>query len=198
MNDPAAARAIVDEVQDLFQRHGDSEYGGEAVTQQQHALQAAYLAERCASPPSLIVAALLHDVGHLLHDLPVDAPDRGIDDVHEQLGARWLQQRFGPEVVEPVRLHVAAKRFLCTIEPEYLETLSEPSKTSLQLQGGLMSADERQEFARNAHYEAALALRRFDDGAKVVDAPAPPLQDYMRYIEQVARPAAPADKRGSV
>ena len=91
----------------LFAERGDSEYGGEAVTQREHALQCALLAEQSEASTSLIVASLLHDVGHLLHDLPDDAPDEGIDDAHENSGNNYLKKYFGQDVTEPVRLHVA-------------------------------------------------------------------------------------------
>ena len=125
---------------DLFATHGSSEYGGENVTQEEHALQCAELAAADGAPATLVAAALLHDIGHLLHDLPADAPERGIDDLHEALGGRWLESRFVPAVTEPVRMHVAAKRYLATMEPGYFERLSEASVLSLRLQGGPMSA----------------------------------------------------------
>lgn len=169
----------------LFDERGDSEYGGEAVTQQQHALQAALFAEQAQSTPALIVAALLHDVGHLLHRLPDDAPEQGVDDRHESLAARFLRKHFSDEVVEPIRLHVAAKRYLCAIEPAYLGQLSPPSLLSLQLQGGPMSEAERQEFAEGPFCEAAVALRRWDDAAKDPDLQTPPLDHFATYIDRV-------------
>ncbi len=169
----------------LFRERGGSEYGGEAVTQLQHALQAAHFAERQGESPALIVASLLHDIGHLLHDLPDDAPERGIDDLHESLAGRWLAGRFGPEVVEPVRLHVEAKRYLCATEPEYQQQLSPPSIISLALQGGPMTAVEAQEFRGNPHSKAAISLRRFDDAAKVVGLETPPLEHFAEHIESV-------------
>src|SRR5262249_32499223 len=111
-----AAIAAIDAA---FRRRGGDHYG-EGVSQQEHALQAAWLAEREGASPALIVAALLHDIGHLLHDLPDDVADQDIDTEHESLGSAWLSQYFGPEVSEPVRLHVAAKRYLCATEPGYL------------------------------------------------------------------------------
>ncbi|MFT3920922.1 MAG: HD domain-containing protein [Myxococcales bacterium] len=108
-----------EEVLELFRRHGNSQYGGEAVTQLEHALQAATFAEREGALPALVAAALLHDVGHLLHDLPDDVPDQGVDDRHETLAAAWLAKRFRPPVVAPVAMHVAAKRYLCSVDPAY-------------------------------------------------------------------------------
>jgi predicted HD phosphohydrolase len=102
----------VSHVLDCFRKRGSCNYGKEAVTQQEHALQTAYAAEQSGATAHLIAACLLHDIGHMLHDLPEDAPDHHIDDEHEQLGAAWLVDYFVPEVVEPVRLHVATDRTL--------------------------------------------------------------------------------------
>jgi [1-hydroxy-2-(trimethylamino)ethyl]phosphonate dioxygenase len=178
---------VTEQVLRLFAKSGDSQYGGEAVTQLEHALQAALLAEKSGASSSLITAALLHDVGHLMHGLDDDAPDRGIDDQHELLAARWLSARFGPSVVEPVKLHVAAKRYLCAIESSYLKTLSPASLLSLQLQGGPMSDEEIAEFRGNLHYEAALRLRRWDDAAKIPSLPTPPIEHFAPHVERAAR-----------
>lgn len=175
------------EILRLFRDHGDSQYGGESVSQQEHALQAAFFAERANADPALIAAALLHDVGHLLHSLPDDAPERGIDDEHETLAARWLESRFGPQVVEPVRLHVAAKRFLCATDPDYQRRLSPPSLLSLRLQGGPMSADEVESFQSHPHFAAAVSLRHWDDAAKVPELVTPPLEHYAAYVDQAMR-----------
>jgi phosphonate degradation associated HDIG domain protein len=166
----------------LFHERGGSEYGGEAVTQLEHALQAAMLAEDEGAGPALVAAALLHDVGHLLHDLPDDAPDRDIDDHHEALAARWLAKRFGPDVVEPVRLHVPAKRYLCATESGYLEALSPPSLQSLRLQGGPMTPDEALRFESSPHFESALRLRRWDEAAKVPGLPTPGLEHFLERV----------------
>lgn len=170
----------------LFEQRGMSQYGGEAVSQLEHALQAAALAEMENAPPELIVAALLHDVGHLLHELPADAPEQGIDDHHENSGQSFLRASFPALVVEPVRMHVDAKRYLCAAEPGYLERLSEPSKLSLQLQGGPMSDDECREFESNPFFRESLQLRRWDDLAKIPQLVTPTLNHFMQYIEQVA------------
>ena len=160
------------------------------MTQLEHALQAATFAERENATPALIAAALLHDVGHLLHDLPHDAPDSGIDDRHETLAAAWLAQRFGPPVVAPVAMHVAAKRYLCAKEPEYFGKLSEPSIQSLALQGGPMNAAEVKTFESRPHYAAAVRLRRWDDAAKIVGMQTPTLQHFAHYVEQAAQESA--------
>jgi phosphonate degradation associated HDIG domain protein len=177
------AQAIT-EIRRLFAERGDSAYGGEAVSQREHALQAAYFARQSGSTAALVTAALLHDVGHLLHHLPDRAPDQGLDDLHEQLAGRWLARWFGPEVVEPVCMHVAAKRYLCAVEPGYRETLSPPSLISLALQGGPMTSSEVQAFRESPHAAAALALRRFDDAAKDPTLEVPGVDDYLPFIQE--------------
>jgi phosphonate degradation associated HDIG domain protein len=176
---------IKDMLATMFADHGDSEYGGENVTQIQHALQCAMLAEQEDSPPSLVVASLLHDVGHLLHDLPDDAPDQGIDDHHENSGYRFLETHFDPSVTEPVRQHVAAKRYLCTVDSEYFGMLSEPSVVSFHLQGGMMSDGELAEFQSSPHWEDSVRLRKWDDLAKVVDLKTPTIEHFLDYIERL-------------
>lgn len=174
----------------LFQQNGNSQYGGEAVSQLQHALQAAWLAEQEGADASLVAAALLHDVGHLLHDLPDDAPDHGVDDRHEVLGERWLDRHFPREVVEPVRLHVDAKRYLCAVDPTYLGLLSEPSALSLRLQGGPMSEAEAAAFRTSPHHERAVRLRRWDDQAKDPTLATPPIEHFAQYLDAAATAAA--------
>ncbi len=179
--------AITIKVIQLFQKRGGSQYGREAVSQQEHALQAAFFAETAGVSSSLIAAALLHDVGHLLHQLDDDAPERGIDDRHETLAAQWLERRFGPEVVEPVRLHVDAKRFLCATEKDYIAQLSPASIVSLRLQGGVMSDDEVRLFRSHPFCEAAVALRRWDDFAKQPQLVTPPIEHFATHLDRVAK-----------
>lgn len=182
---PSSDRA--EEISQLFDKYGDSQYGGEAVSQREHALQAAWFAERADADSDLVVAALLHDIGHLLHSLPKDAPDRGIDDVHEVLAACWLESRFGPAVVEPIRWHVAAKRYLCATDPEYQRQLSPPSLLSMQLQGGPMSAEEADAFRTLPFFQAAIQLRQWDDAAKVPQLATPPLEYYATHLARASR-----------
>jgi phosphonate degradation associated HDIG domain protein len=189
-------REAIDEILRLFELRGDSEYGGEAVTQREHALQASHFARQTGASPALVSAALLHDIGHLLHDLTDDAPDRGVDDRHEQLGAAWLARWFGPNVAEPVRLHVAAKRYLCAVEPAYLQHLSEPSRVSLGLQGGPMSAAEMAQFQASPHFADAVLLRRWDEAAKIPKLPVSGIEEYLPDLQ--AALAAPHGMRGQV
>jgi [1-hydroxy-2-(trimethylamino)ethyl]phosphonate dioxygenase len=181
-NDPVTA------ILALFAEKGDSEYGGEAVTQREHGLQAAACALRDGADDPLVVAALLHDLGHMLHDLPDDAPEEGVDDAHEVTAARRLAPWFGPDVTEPIRLHVDAKRYLTAVEPGYLALLSEPSVTSLMLQGGPMGAAAQEEFRRSPHWEAAVQLRRWDEEAKVPGAETPTVDEFVPLIRGVLRP----------
>ena len=167
----------------LLRQRGDSEYGGESVTQIQHALQCAMLAEQDDASSELISAALLHDVGHLLHTLPDEAPDSGIDDAHEDLGHRYLRQVFGDAVTEPVRLHVPAKRYMCAKFVGYQDQLSHPSIVSLQLQGGPMTVRETEEFEQNSFADDAVRLRRWDDAAKISNLRTPPLEHYIRHLQ---------------
>ncbi len=177
----------VDDILELFQMRGNSQYGGEAVTQLEHALQCADLAESEHSPAALIVAALLHDLGHLLHDKPADAPDQGMDDFHENSGYHFVRRCFADEVAEPVRLHVAAKRYLCAVDANYLTSLSRPSVVSLQLQGGPMTTEEIWAFQENPFSAAAVRLRLWDDAAKIPQKPTPPLSHFAAYLRQQMR-----------
>jgi phosphonate degradation associated HDIG domain protein len=178
---------IVDEIVAMFVSRGDEAYFGEPVSQTEHALQAAYQAEQEGAPDALIVAALLHDIGHLVHGQGEDVADRGIDAGHERVGEAWLARYFGPEVVEPVRLHVAAKRYLCAVDPEYRAQLSPASVQSLSLQGGPLSDRLVQEFERQPYYREAVRLRRWDDMAKVPGLEVPGLEHYHEKLQAVAR-----------
>jgi phosphonate degradation associated HDIG domain protein len=178
---------ITARIQQLFERSGSSQYGGEAVTQLEHALQAATLAEADGADARLITAALVHDIGHLLHAFPEDAPTHGVDDVHEELGYEWLRRYFTPEVTEPVRMHVAAKRYLCSVDPEYKDALSGPSLHSMELQGGALSDTEARAFEERPFFAEGVRLRRWDDLAKVASLPTPPLAHFLPYIERSKR-----------
>lgn len=177
--------AIHERILPLFRERGRETYFGEAVSQTEHALQAACEAEREGAGPALVAAALLHDIGHLLHNRPEDCAEAGIDARHEELGARWLEQFFGPEVTEPIRLHVAAKRYLCAIDPAYFGRLSEASILSLKAQGGPFAPEEAEAFHAGPHAEAAVALRRWDEMAKVKGCPTPDLRHFIPLLESV-------------
>ena len=182
-------------IEQAFRRRGQDHYG-EGVSQEEHALQAARQAEREGAPAALIVAALLHDIGHLLHDLPEDIADQDVDTQHESLGSAWLSQYFGPEVSEPVRLHVAAKRYLCAVEPGYRDRLSAASQQSLALQGGPLDPAAASAFRAEPAADAAVALRRWDDEAKVVGLATPGLAHFKGFVA-VALATAPSNRRGA-
>jgi phosphonate degradation associated HDIG domain protein len=175
MND---TQARVAEIIGLLRRRGDASYFGEPVSQLEHALQAAWFAAQANSSPALIAAALLHDIGHLLHEFPQNVADDGIDTRHEETGYLWLLERFGPSVAEPVRGHVAAKRYLCRSDPEYLAQLSPASLQSLHLQGGPFTAEEARDFERQPWSAQAVQLRRWDDAAKQPGRAVPDLEHY--------------------
>ena len=179
----AERETVIERIFRLFKEHGDASYIGEPVSQTEHALQAAWAAEKAGADSTLIAAALLHDIGHLLHHLPEDCAEHGIDDRHEDLGARWLARSFPAAVTEPIRLHVPAKRYLCATKPGYLEKLSEASVLSLKLQGGPFSPDEVREFLKNPHARAAVTLRHWDEEAKIKDLETPGLQHFQPHLE---------------
>jgi phosphonate degradation associated HDIG domain protein len=169
---------IIDHLFALFRERGQGAYFGEAVTETEHALQCAHLAEQSGAANELVAAALLHDVGHLLHGLSEDVAEGGVDGRHEDIGSRWLVQHFRPAVVAPIRLHVAAKRYLCTVEPAYGASLSAASRLSLRLQGGPLSPEEVARFEQEPEFRSAVALRRWDDQAKVPGLAVPDLDHY--------------------
>jgi len=148
---------IVDDLLDMLARHGNTQYGGEAVTQRQHALQCAHLAEDCA--------------------------EQGVDDAHEHRGERLLAPHFQDAVVPPLQLHVDAKRYLCRVDPAYMATLSQPSIRSLELQGGPYDEVEADGFARQPFAEDAVRLRRYDDRGKDPAAQTPDLEHFRPHLE---------------
>ncbi len=179
--------SVTDEIFEIFARRGDEAYFGEPVSQTEHALQAAYQAEQEGAAQTLIVAALLHDIGHLIHGMGEDIADRGVDARHEAAGEAWLARHFPPAVTEPVKLHVAAKRYLCHTDPEYFSQLSPASVQSLALQGGPFSEREARAFESHRHYREALRLRRWDDAAKIPGLEVPKLEHYRSALNAVAR-----------
>jgi gamma-butyrobetaine dioxygenase len=170
---------VIREIEALFGLHGGESYG-EGVTQLEHALQTAALAEAESADDSLVVAALLHDVGHFLQ--PTD--DSFGYHKHDRSGGDWLAQRFGPAVSEPVRLHVAAKRYLCATEADYVAKLSPASVHSLGKQGGPMTTAEAATFAASPHAGPAVRLRRWDDGGKRNGLRVPDLAHYRQRIAE--------------
>jgi phosphonate degradation associated HDIG domain protein len=184
----ATIHDVMSEIQALLEGRAEGRYGLTLINQQQHALQAAWLAEREGRGDALVTASLLHDIGHLVHDLGDNPADEGIDDRHEELGNTWLAQHFGPEVTEPVRLHVAAKRYLCAVEDDYFAKLSPDSVKSLSLQGGPMSAAEVEAFEALPHSKAAVQLRRYDEQAKVKGLQTPSVAHFMPTVGRCLTP----------
>jgi phosphonate degradation associated HDIG domain protein len=173
---------VVDTIKQLFETGGNAAYFGEPVSQTEHALQTANLAEKERSTDALIVAALLHDVGHLLHGLPETIANQGIDARHEAGGYHWLRKHFGPAVCDPVRLHVAAKRYLCAVDANYLALLSPASRQSLELQGGPFDAAGVRAFEAEPYFTDAVRLRHWDDQAKIPGLEVAPLTYYAQRI----------------
>jgi len=172
----------VDEICVILSERGSAGYGEERVTQLAHALQCAQIAEASGTDPALITAALLHDIGHLVHHLGRGVAERGIDDHHEVRAGDWLDRYFGEDVTGPVRLHVDAKRYLTATDPKYFGLLSAASVRSLALQGGPFSLDLAKGFIALPHASAAVSLRRWDEAAKVPGKTTPGLEHFRRYM----------------
>lgn len=180
--------AIVDEIFDLFARFGSGHYG-EDVSLETHMLQSATMAESMGAPANVVVAALLHDVGHLLHPGGEAAAIDGRNLEHEALGAAWLSRAFGKDVTAPIALHVEAKRYLCAVEPDYFDHLSDASRLSLVGQGGVMSEAEAIAFTKHPGFEAALILRRCDDLGKDASIETRDLEYFRDLITAALSPA---------
>lgn len=177
---------IVTFIADIFERRGSESYLGEPVTMSQHMLQGAKLAEEAGAPDELIAAALLHDIGHYTSEFGPYSPDDTEDNHHDDAGAEVLQHFFPPVVVDCVRLHVAAKRYLCATNPGYFDKLSEASVHTLQLQGGPMNDDEIASFEAEPHFREAVRVRLWDEGGKDPDMVTPPFSHYIPLLERVA------------
>jgi [1-hydroxy-2-(trimethylamino)ethyl]phosphonate dioxygenase len=179
---------VIDEIFRMFREYGSGAYLGEPVSMTEHMLQSAYAAEQEGAPPRLVAAALLHDYGHFIHDLPEDAAQHGVDTQHEEVAHAFLSRHFGPEIAEPIRMHVAAKRYLCAVDPSYLDALSPASILSLELQGGRYGAEEVAEFERSPYADDAVRLRRWDDVGKVAGLETPDLEHYRPVLEAALKP----------
>ena len=177
--------ATVDRVFELLATGGGAAYFGEPVTVLEHSLQAAWFVQRTDASAALVGAALLHDLGHLVHSEGEDVAQRGLDTRHEELAAAALAGHLPDAVLDPIRMHVAAKRYLCFAEPDYLAGLSPASLESLALQGGPMTASEAEQYLALPHAREALTLRRADDSAKVPGLPVPDLETYRPLVRSL-------------
>jgi phosphonate degradation associated HDIG domain protein len=174
------------EILALYESRGTQAYFGECVSMVEHGLQVAHFARAEGAPEALVLAALLHDIGHLLEDVPETIEEWTLDARHEEIGARWLARRFDAAVCEPVRLHVPAKRYLCATDAAYSARLSEASVHTLKLQGGPMSANEVARFEAEPFWREALRVRRWDDQGKVAGLKTLALRDYAPLIDRLA------------
>ncbi|MEL7035915.1 MAG: phosphonate degradation HD-domain oxygenase [Cyanobacteria bacterium J06592_8] len=173
----------LDQIIEILYTRGNEQYGQEAVSQLEHALQCATLAQENYASDELITACLLHDIGHLIHPWGEDAAIRGIDDRHEYCALPVLSLLFSSEVTEPIRLHVEAKRYLCVTNSQYWQKLSPASQQSLNLQGGTFSNDEATEFIDHPYAKDAVQLRIWDDQAKQVNYLTPSLEDFIPTLQ---------------
>jgi phosphonate degradation associated HDIG domain protein len=176
------------DIADLFARRGGEQYSGEPVTQLEHALQTAQLAEAAGADDGLVTAALLHDLGHLLQDLGDTPTLRGIDDVHQYAALPFLRGLFADAVLDAIRLHVDAKRYLCAARAGYHDQLSEDSRRSLRLQGGVFDADAAQRFIQQPGADAAVQVRVWDDMAKQPDLHTPALEHFLERARRCVLP----------
>jgi phosphonate degradation associated HDIG domain protein len=177
---------VVDEILLIYSRRGGEAYVGEPISVSEHAAQAAYFAREAGAAPALVLAALLHDIGHLIDEAPEDLRAWHSDARHEESGARWIAARFDASVADPVRLHVAAKRYLCATDQAYTARLSPASVHTLALQGGPMHPDELAAFERERFHADAVRLRRWDDMAKIAGFQAPAIASYRAEMESLA------------
>ena len=174
------SKHIVDKIINNYQTKKNF-YIGEKVTISDHMIQTAMLAEKNHSPKSLICACLLHDYGHFVIEDPDLLVLKSLDGKHENAGFDFLKDYFKPEVTEPIKLHVQAKRYLCR-NKSYYDLLSDPSKISLELQGGIMDDEEAQKFTSLKFYKDAIILRKYDDDGKIPNIKMKKIDDYRDLI----------------
>jgi phosphonate degradation associated HDIG domain protein len=176
----------IEDIEQLFAQRGGQQYSGEPVTQLEHALQCANLAELDDADDEMVTAALLHDLGHLLHELGATPTLQGVDDIHQFRALPFLRGTFGHRVLDAIRLHVDAKRYLCAMREGYFAALSEDSKRSLGLQGGIFNEGQAEAFISQPGAPAAVQLRLWDDAAKLAGAPTPPLAHFLARARRCA------------
>ena len=181
------SKNIVDLIEDIFLRRGAESYLGEQVTMAQHMLQTAQCAEEAGADNSQIVAALLHDIGHYKNEIPETSLAKGVNNYHEEAGANFLEEYFPDSVVEPIRQHVAAKRYLCAVKSDYFERLSSASVHTLNLQGGPMNDKEIEEFEKNDYLDHCINLRYWDEEGKDPERDHPPFSYYRPLIDSLVK-----------
>ena len=196
-SDGLSRETIVAFLGDIFERRGGEEYLGEPVTMAQHMLQGACLAEQQGEDETIIVAALLHDIGHFTSEFGTFSMDDTSDKYHEEAGARVLERFFPAIVTDCVRLHVAAKRYICATDPDYLAQLSEASIHSLKLQGGPMDAAEIAAFERHPNLREIVRVRHLDDAGKVAGMATPGFAHYAPMVQRVVDAHCGASGYGS-
>jgi predicted HD phosphohydrolase len=184
-------RHLLARIAELFEQHGHLPYidGWRGpVSLLDHALQCAQLSQWARASPCVVAAALLHDIGHLLA-LDGQAHDGADADHHAELGSRWLANDLPPDVTEPVRLHVAARRYLARVDTHYYANLSPLAQQMLARQGGVMTEFEAAEFEAHPHAVQAVALRRWDEAARHADKRTPPLAYYLAVVAELPQQA---------
>ena len=175
----------INDIISIYAKWGTHTYD-EQLSQMDHAIQCAALAQQSGASDDLIVASLLHDIGHLLElESKSGNVDIEIDDKHEAAGTRYLAKSFGSRVTAPIALHVDAKRYLCAVEPTYFDTLSQGSVRSLELQGGPMTDDEARRFEGLAGFEDSVSLRRWDEQGKILDLEVAPFSSYVPMMQSL-------------
>lgn len=185
-NIPALTReTIVAFLGDIFERRGGEEYLGEPVTMAEHMLQGAHLAEKQGEDEIIVVAALLHDIGHFTSEFGMFSMEDTHDKYHEEAGAAVLEAFFPSLVVDCVRLHVAAKRYICATDPRYFSELSAASIHSLGLQGGPMNPEEIAAFELNPNVREIVRVRRLDDAGKVAGMVTPTFEHYAPMVQRI-------------
>lgn len=185
MKPALSSQDFAGQIMQIYALRGNDHYG-EAISQREHAEQCAHHARLDGASDDLIVAALLHDIGHLLHKFGEDAADQGIDTCHERIGSGFLSRGLPESVTQPIALHVRAKRYLATIDPAYQAKLSPASLQSLHLQGGEMSPEEVTKFLVEPYFEDAMKLRHYDELGKVVGVQIDSFESYLPLLQRLS------------